>query len=187
MIKNFDEFINEKNTYGDLGKFMLKNKKNELKYKEFFKKRVEEKNKKEREEFENLKKYEKYFKENNVEKINNKDLKDVLSDISKYLKEFKTPINSFIKNNNIDDEFFNMAYNIDKLYLPDISKEKMDFESYLEKDDVNKVRIFHQSIIKYFLGIKNVFETADKEHEEIVKTFYKYLMFVDRRYYIWEF
>ena len=187
MIKNFDEFINEKNTYGDLGKFMLKNKKYELKYKEFFKKRVGEKNKKEREEFENLKKYEKYFKENNVEKINNKDLKDVLSDISKYLKEFKTPINSFIKNNNIDDEFFNMAYNIDKLYLPDISKEKMDFESYLEKDDVNEVRIFHQSIIKYFLGIKNIFETADKEHEEIVKTFYKYLMFVDKRYYIWEF
>ena len=39
MIKNFDEFINEKNTYGDLGKFMLKNKKYELKYKEFFKKK----------------------------------------------------------------------------------------------------------------------------------------------------
>lgn len=179
MIKKFEDFINENNNFGNFGKIKFKDKEDELRYKKLFKER---KAKEKKEELENLKKYEKYFNGLVSEKINKKDLKDVLSDISNYLKVFKSPFKRFVKEDNIGDEFMNMAYNIHKLYMPDGMDDGVKTQ---DGEEFNEIKVFHQAIVKDFIGIENVFESADKEHEEIVKTFYKYLMFVDRFYHIW--
>lgn len=150
------------------------------------------KEKKKEKELEKLKKYEKYFGElddDDIKKIDKEDLKDFLNNISEYLKTFKTPFEHFIKkDDNIGDEFMNMAFNIHKLYIPDTIKanEKI-IPSEIKKTDIfDDIKTFHKYIVKDFIGIEDLFETSDKEHEDVVKTFYKYLMFVDRVYNIWD-
>lgn len=184
MIKKFEEYVTENINYG-FGKIKFDNKESESRYKEI-------KKEKEKKEFEKLKKYEKYFGElddNDVKKINKEDLKDVLNNILKYLKTFKTPLERFIKDDDkIGDEFMNMAFNIHKLYIPDsIRQNGKIIPNEIKKTDIfNDIKTFHKYIVKDFIGIEDVLESSDKEHEDVVKTFYKYLMFVDRVYNIWD-
>lgn len=191
MIKKFDDFINEKNTFGNFGKTKFKNEEDELRHKKLYK---EKKEKERKEKYEELKKYENYFHELDTEKINKKDLKEVLNGIYEYIDTFKTPIGTFVKKtydkkNNIGNEFMNMAWNIHKLYMPNTIENDIVVINNIKEinsETFQDIREFHKKVIKDFLKIKNVFESAEEGNEIVVRTFYKYLMFVDGIYDIWK-
>lgn len=130
--------------------------------------------------------YSKFFEEDLKEKINDKSLEDVLNYILKYIEHCLTPVTRRInRDNNLGDKFIRMTYNINKLYISANPKTKIrDNSEY--KEEWEKIREFHLKIVKGYLGIEDVFASADKKNENIVKPFYRYLMYVDTIYRIWD-
>lgn len=190
MIKKFDEFLNEdKDNNGNKVPFLFNTEKDDDKKKERLKQLHKEKIEKDRKEKEErLQKMEMFFNYDLSDDFDKKDykLESVLEDILEYLEKYKTPIKKFFKNKNIDNEFMKMLWNIHKIYILNGKDKSITIQEIKDSNEYKEVKKFHKKIIKHFLGIKDAFASADKEHETVVKTFYTYLMYADRIYDIFD-